>query len=405
MKVLMVNTEYSRGGASHIARTLHNAFNATPGVLSYFAYGRGQNVRDEKALRFAWQLEVYLHAFLTRTTGLQGYGSWCSTKRLVRLIRAWKPDIVHLHNLHGYYLNFSIAKSLGRLGIPIVWTLHDGYPITGRCAYWFECNRWKTGCGCCPDLSRYPKTYLDSSAFMWKRKRECFTQEWNPIIVCPSQWLADRVKESFLRKFRIEVIPNGIDAQTFRPRDGTAIRERLEIPKDKKVVLFVAADLRDERKGVKYFFEALQHVKMDNWIVLTLGRKVSLPREIGPGVEVKQLGYISSQEELAQIYSAADVFCITSVDDNFPTTVLESLACGTPVVGFRVGGIPEQVTKNCGILVSPKNAKALGMAITHLLQNNELREKMGRDCRARAVAYYSIETFRDRYMKLYQELF
>jgi len=404
MKVLLVNTEYHRGGAARIAKTLHNALNAAPGFQSYFAYGRGPRVKGEKVLRFACQLEVYLHAFQTRSTGLQGYGSCFSTHRLFHLIKNWTSDVVHLHNIHGYYLNLKLASELGNIGIPVVWTLHDGWPLTGRCAYLFECDRWKTGCGHCPDLSRYPKTYLDTSAFMWRKKKAAFTRGWNPVIVFPSQWLADRAKESYLGEFRIEVIPNGIDTETFSPIERIAGRERLGIPLEKRVILFVAADLRDERKGARYFFESLQHIKADNYMVLTLGKRVDLKRKLNKTVDIKQLGYISDRNLLSEVYSAADVFCISSLDDNFPTTVLESLACATPVVGFQVGGIPEQVTEDCGILVPPRDSKALGMAITRLLRDDKLREDMSRNCRARAVAEYSVEKFRDRYVELYNKV-
>jgi len=404
MKVLMVNTEYFRGGASRIAKTLYSALNITPEFQSFFAYGRGPKVDDEKTFRFAWQPEVYLHAFLTRTIGLQGYGSWLSTKRFVSFIRKQRSSLIHLHNIHGYYLNLRFVEYLAKLGIPVVWTLHDGWPMTGRCAYFFECDRWKTGCGHCPDLSRYPKTYLDTSAFMWRRKKAVFTQGWNPLIVCPSQWLADRVKESYLNKYRVETIPNGIDTETFSPRERIAGRERLEIPLEKRVILFVAADLNDERKGARYFFESLQHIKADNYMVLTLGKRLDLKGRLKKAAEIKQLGYIADRGLLSEIYSSADVFCISSLDDNFPTTVLESLACGTPIVGFEVGGIPEQVTEDCGILVPSGDAQGLGEAITKLLRDDKLREDMSRNCRARAVAEYSVEKFRDRYVELYNKV-
>jgi len=401
VRVLMVNTEYGRGGASRIAQTLHKAVNASSDHESLFAYGRGPKRQDSRTVRFALSPEVYLHAFLTRLTGLQGYGTWLSTKRLLHLIRDWKPDVIHFHNIHGYYLDLSIARAVGKLETPVVWTLHDAWPLTGRCAYFFECSRWKTGCGHCPDLSRYPKTYFDSSAFMWKKKKRTFTHGWNPIIVCPSQWLADQVKESYLRKFRIEVIPNAIDIQTFRPRDRSEVREELGLPNDKKIVLFAAADLADERKGARYFFECLNFVEADKWMAVTVGKRVNVWRMLNRQVKIKQLGYVAGSEVMAKVYSAADLFCITSLDDNFPTTVLESLACGTPVVGFRIGGIPEQVTDDCGILVPPRDAKALSAAIAKLIQDDRLREELSTNCRARAVADYSISKFRDRYLTVY----
>ena len=404
MKVLMVNTTYSHGGAAQIARMLHQTLNKSSEFSSYFAYGRGPKVRDKQAFRFTWQPEVYLHAFLTRMTGLQGCGSWLSTRRLLRSIRDWEPDIIHFHNIHGYYLDLSIARMMGKLNIPIVWTLHDGWSLTGRCAYLFECNRWKTGCGNCPDLSRYPKTYFDSSAFMWEKKKEYFTSGWNPVIVTPSQWLASKVKESYLSKIRVEVIPNGVDTNVFRPKDKIVIRKRLQIPLNKKVILSVAADLEDERKGIKYFFKALDYIKADNWMVLTVGKKTNLSKYVKTAVNVKQLGYIPDKNLLSDVYNAADVFCITSLDENFPTTVLESMACGTPVVGFRVGGIPEQVTEDCGILVEHKDAKALGKVLEKVIDDEKMREKFAQNCRERALKNYSIDKFVGNYITLYEDL-
>lgn len=403
MKILMLNTAFSRGGAAQIARMLHQALKESSEFSSYFAYGRGPKADNEKALRYAWQPEIYFHAFLTRATSLQGYGTWFSTRRLVKFIIKEDFDLIHLHNLHGYYLDLSFVRSLGKLYIPVVWTLHDGWALTGRCAYWFECDRWKKGCGHCPDLSRYPKTYLDTSALMWRKKKHYFAQGWNPIIVTPSRWLADKVRESYLSQYRVEVIPNGIDTKEFKPKDNGAVRERLGIPSSKKVVVFTAADLGDERKGARYFFESLQHIRADDWIVLTLGKQVDLKGNLGKAVDINQLGYVDDREMLAQVYSAADVFCISSLDDNFPTTVLESLACGTPVVGFKVGGIPEQVTEDCGILVDPREAKALGRAMEQLLRDDKMRQEMSLNCRKRAEQEYNVQRFTDRYIQVYRE--
>mgnify|MGYP001052507287 CR=1 FL=1 len=404
MKILIINTEIFRGGAAQIALRLYHALNESAEISSYFLYGKGPRVSNRKAFRFTWGPEVYLHAFLTRVTGLQGYGTLVSTKRLVDFIVREKFDVIHLHNLHGYYLDLSFVQSLGKLGIPIVWTLHDGWPITGRCAYLSECNSWKIGCGNCPNLSWYPKTYFDSSAFMWKKKKEYFNSGWKPIIVCPSQWLADRVKESYLNKFKIEVIPNGVDTEIFKPKDKIEIRKKLKIALSKKVILSVAANLRDERKGAKYFFEALQHIKTNNWMILTMGKKINLNREVKAKVDIKQLGYISDKNLISDIYNATDVFCSTSLDEVFGLTATESMACGTPVVGFKVGGIPEQVTEDCGILVSPRDEKALGRAIEHLLTDDKMRQEMSLNCRKRAEQKYNIEKFTKRYIQVYREL-
>ncbi|MCL0061597.1 glycosyltransferase family 4 protein [Thermodesulfovibrionales bacterium] len=402
MKILTINTEFFRGGAALVARTLHNALNESSRFSSYFAYGRGPKVNKEKVFKFVWQLEVYFHAFLTRITGLQGYGSWFSTKRFQKFILKENFDLIHLHNFHGYYLDLSFIKFLGKLNIPIIWTLHDGWPITGRCAYFFECNHWKIGCGNCSNLSWYPKTYFDSSAFMWKRKKEYFTSEWNPIIVCPSQWLAEQIKKSYLNKYQTKVIPNGVNTEIFRPKDKINNKKELGISSGKKIILTIAADLKDERKGIKYFFNSLKKLDTKNYLVLTVGKKIDKLTNFP--FEIRQFGYISNQNFLADIYNIADIFCITSLDENFPITVLESMACGTPVVGFKTGGIIEQVTDNCGILVEPKNTEQLAEAMEKILKDEERRKKFGLNCRKRVLENYSIEKFKEQYLNLYKNV-
>jgi len=402
MKLLIVNTEFNRGGAAQIARTLFQSLNQKSVFECHFAYGRGEKVDDEKTIKFAYLPEVYSQGLLTRCFGLQGYGSWFSTRVLERFIIKEKFDLIHLHNLHGYYLNLDFIKFLGRLDIPVVWTLHDGWPMTGRCAYWFDCEKWKTRCEKCSDINRYPKTFIDSSSFMWKKKKEYFNSGWNPIIVCPSQWLADKVKESYLSKHQVKVIPNAIDIEIFKPKDKDFIRKRYGISTKKKIVLFIAADIQDERKGVKYFLKSLKHIKSENLIIITLGKKLNFKSSIEINdIEIKQLGYTKDRNKISDIYNISDIFCISSLDDNFPTTVLEAMACGIPVIGFKVGGIPEQVTEDCGIMVKPKDIEALGRALEKLLNDDELRRKFGVNCRKRVLQNYAIEKFTKKKKKIY----
>lgn len=400
----MINTEFNRGGAAQIAQTLYHILNKNNNIVCYFAYGRGGKANYANTYKFAYQSEVYFQALLTRISGLQGYGSWFSTKRLEKFIIKEKFDLIHLHNLHGYYLNLSFINFLGKLEIPIIWTLHDGWPMTGRCSYLFNCEGWKTGCKKCPDLNRYPKTFNDSSALMWEKKRDYFSLAWNPVIVCPSQWLADRVKESYLKKYDVVVIPNAVDTEIFKSKNKDVIRKKYGIPLEKKIILFVAANLKDERKGVKYFLKSLKHVKLENLMIITVGWEIEFNRFIESGnYKIIQLGYIQDKEEISDIYNIADVFCTSSLDDNFPTTVLEALACGVPVVGFSVGGIPEQVTEDCGIMVKPKDSKSLGEAINKLLNDDEMRKRFGLNCRKRVLQNYTVEKFRDKYIEIYKK--
>lgn len=403
LKVLMINTEFNRGGAAKITRTLYQALNKRDEITCYFAYGRGNGPKEETVYKFAFLPEIYFQGFITRITGLQGYGSWFSTKRLEDYIHGGKFDLIHLHNIHGYYLNLGFIKFLGKLDIPVIWTLHDGWPITGGCAYWFDCEKWKVGCKNCPDLSSYPKSFIDSTSFMWKKKKNYFLSEWNPVIVCPSQWLTDRVKESYLKEYQVKVIPNAVDIKIFKPKNKKSIRKKYKIPIEKKVILCLAADLDDERKGVKYFFKSLKYIKLKNWMVVTAGKVIDCDKIKDVDIEIKQMCYIKDKNNISDIYNLADIFCISSLDDNFPTTVLEAMACGIPVVGFDVGGIPEQVTEDCGFMVKSKDVRALGKAMERLLTNDKMRRNFGENCRKRVLKNYTIKEFVDNYIKIYNE--
>lgn len=403
MRVLIVNTTYKRGGAAGIAQALHRELSRLEGFESLFAYGRGAE-QEPGTVCFALQAEVYLHALLTRATGVQGYGTWLSTRRLIKLIQEWKPDIIHFHNMHGYYLDLSIAEAAGRSGIPVAWTLHDPWPLTGRCGYFLDCERWRTGCGECPYPREYPKAYFDSSAWMWPRKRKLLGGIWNPVIVSPSRWLASLTEEACDGRCCVEVIPNGIDTGVFRPYSREQARKELGLPLEKKIILFAAAKLAIKRKGVAHFLEALEFVKVDNGMVLLVGGEVDRGKNLLSGVELRSLGYVRGAEAMAKVYSAADLYCITSLADNFPTTVLEAMACGIPVVGFAVGGIPEQVAEDCGKLVPLGDSRALGEAITNLLKDDVARERMGVHCRERVEQKYNLRQFVERHIALYREL-
>jgi len=404
MRVLAINTEFARGGAARISSTLHRCLQAREDVEPLFVYGRGAAPPDATAARTGTVAEVYAHAVITRLTGLQCIGSPRSTRQLQRIVARFSPDIVHLHNIHGYFLDLSFLEFLSDLECHLVWTLHDAWALTGRCAYFFECTRWKTGCGHCPDLRRYPRTYVDSSSLMWKRKRAAISQLRHVKFVAPSRWLGEKAEEAYPRMGSTAVIPNGIRVDTFVPFDRGQARMKLGIPADRPVIMTAAADLNDPRKGVGYLLTALNAMETPSAIVLTMGLDRGEFSPLPHGFEHRSLGYVTDLADLVLAYSAADVFCITSLDENFPTTVLEAMACGTPIVGFSVGGIPEQVTTDCGILVPVKDSHELARALDRALQDRGRLREMSVGCRARAVSEYSIETFCERYVGLYKSL-
>ena len=402
MNILQINTSYSKGGAAQIARTIYKNIRKKSNFSSYFAYGRGDN-ENFNINKFTYKSEIYLHALITRFTGYEGIGTYFSTKKLIKYIENNNINLIHLHNIHGYYLNLNFIKYLIKNKFPVVWTLHDTWSFTGSCAYYFDCKKWKSGCGNCPNLETYPKNYIDQSKKMWMKKQKLFSLGWRPIVITPSEWLANEAKKSFLKDHKIEVINNGINTNTFKPRDNNIIRKKLNIPLQKKVILFVAADLGDERKGAKYFFEALNYLESDNFLVVTIGKKYE-KKFNNIGIEIKQLGYIYDREKLSEVYSMSDVFCITSLDEVFGLTVTESLSSGTPVVAFDVGGIPEQVKDGCGFTVKTKNTNELAHKIKLLLEDEKLNKEMSQKAREKAVNNYSVVKMVDQYTKVYNKL-
>ena len=287
----------------------------------------------------------------------------------------------------------------------MVWTLHDMNPFTGGCHYDLGCGRHRSRCHQCPQLESQRDN--DLAAQIWDRKKTLFDRI-RPDrlhIATPSSWLADEVKRSpLLNRFDVSVIPNGVDLENFAPRNKHSARDVFGIPQKSKVVLFVADGLRLHRKGFGTLVEALQRLsqRVPNVCVVCVGHN-----DPPPGLRVPwiHLGYINNDRLLSNIYSAADVFVIPSFQDNLPNTVLESMACGTPVAGFAVGGIPDMIQHGkTGLLAPPSDAISLGAAITELLKNTERQLTLSANCRRVAVHRYSLARQAVRYYELYKEL-
>ncbi len=312
-------------------------------------------------------------------------------------------DLINLHWIAGFvdYRSFFLRAPSH---IPIVWTFHDMNPFTGGCHYDEDCGRFVECCGECPQLGS--KDVHDLSRQIWRRKRNIF-QRLEPEalhIVTPSLWLAEEAKRSsLLGRFSSSVIPNGLDTDSFSARDPSIARAVLEVPENAKVVLFVAGSTDNWRKGFVFLANALSELPElpDLFLVSLGGGKPALNSRINH----LHLGYADNDRLLSFAYSAADVFVISSVQDNFPNTVLEALACGTPVVGFSVGGIPEMVRSGVtGLLAPPGDERALAGAISHLLENDATRAEMSANCRRIATEEYSLEIQANRYIELYEDL-
>jgi len=306
-----------------------------------------------------------------------------------------------LHNIHGYYLHVGILfKYLKNKTIPVVWTLHDCWPFTGHCAHfeWVSCEKWKTECNNCPLTHIYPSSwYIDNSKKNFYEKKSLFQGLENLTIVTPSLWLKGLVKQSFLKDYPVKVINNGIDLERFKPVETEIVKDKYSLT-GYKIVLGVAS-VWDRIKGLDHFKQLSKLLYEDVRIVLVgLNKKQiqSLPQNI-IGVERTE-----SVEELTALYSCADVFVNPTLVDNFPTTNLEALACGTPVVTYDTGGSPEAVDEETGIVVEQGDIGKLLTAVNKIL--NHGKEQYKSNCRKRAVQKYDkIERYQD-YLKLYESI-
>lgn len=399
MKILQISSHYNQGGAAKIATYLHRQLTKA-GVEVKTLYGRGEVQEEQGVTYYGSSLSVLMDAFLSRLTGYSGCFSKGPTRKLLKEIRAFSPDIVHLHALHGYYLHIPMLfEYLRKEQIPWVWTFHDCYAFTGNCGYPFDCGRWQSGCGQCPYLKNYPKSlFFDRSRKMWERKKELFTSGQRGVVVAPSAWLTGEAQKSFMGKFPCITIHNGIDTETvFCPRSRAEVRAKLGFAPEEKIVLGIATDYKDTRKGVQYILQAARELGERVRFVL-----IGYDGEI-PCKNVTALKGISDSTLLAEYYCAADVFVLPSLAENYATTAVEALACGTPVVGFAVGGIPEQLTDGMGLVVPAKDGQAFTRAIEAVL-SGKAKLCTQEERRERALKNNTLQGMVEQYCRVYEKV-
>ena len=312
-------------------------------------------------------------------------------------------DVYNLHWIAGF---LDYQAFFGRLGnsIPIVWTLHDMNPFTGGCHYTAGCGKFTTQCDACPALgSNDPK---DLASRVFSRKMKAYTHMAPAMvrIVTPSIWLGTEARKSTLfGRFAVTTIPNGLDTDNFQPRNKACAREAFGLPEDASVIMFTAQSLANHRKGMDCLGAALQEVRIPGEIYLLAAGAGRLPKGLPhPCVTT---GELTSERLLSFAYSAADVLVCPSREDNLPNVVLEAMACGTPVIGFHIGGIPDMVRPGkTGLLAVPEDVRSLREAIETVLKDASLRASMSRECRHVAEKEYALELQADRYLRLYEEL-
>lgn len=399
-KLLQINSAINYGSTGKIAEQI-GLLVMQRGWNSYIAHGRYINHSKSQAIKVGGLLDWIYHALMTRITDRHGLYSRFATRKLIRKISAINPDIIHLHNIHGYYINYKILfEYLQNTDIPVVWTFHDCWSMMGHCTHfeYAKCDRWKTGCYDCPEKKSYPASLLiDRSRRNYIEKRELFTSVKNMTIVPVSNWLGGIVKESFLGKYDVKVIHNGIDISTFQPLPSD-IKERYGIV-DKKIILGVASPW-SSRKGLTDFLELHRHISSNKYQIVLIGLSEDQIKSLPNGII--GLARTESVEELAQWYSVADVFVNPTYEDTYPTTNLEAISCGTPVVTYKTGGSPESVTSETGRVVDKGDIASLAKAIE--LFCAEDREALRQRCREYAVAHFDKQECFKKYIELYEKL-
>lgn len=399
-RLLQINATCNWGSTGRIAEQI--ADNASKvGWDCIMAHG-GRYVCKSKytSVQVSSKIDNYIHAIKGEFLGRHGLGSTIATKKFVRIIRDMQPDIIHLHNIHGYYLNFQVLfEYLAESKIPIVWTLHDCWSFTGHCTH-FEmagCKKWQTGCNHCPlMMAQYKSRIIDRSSKNYILKKKLYEHLFNLTIVPVSMWLGNLVSQSILGRFPVRVIPNGIDLDVFKPQSST-IRNDLNIAKDKTVLLGVVGSGFDEEKGKKEFVELAKH---SEYQIILVGLSKKEAKDLPANIIV--IERTSNQKELAKYYTVADVFLNPTYNDTFPTTNIEAQACGTPVVTYRTGGSPETIDLSTGFVVEKGDIKGIINAIETIRTSSSTSYSLA--CRERAeILFNKDERFMD-YIKLYESL-
>lgn len=387
MKVVQINT-FSYKAAGNIMMNLHKAM-LDRGIDSYVAWGRGRKAENNHEFYMNDDLGVKIHGVYTRVTDKHGFGSTNSTKKLLKWIDKIGPDVIHLHCIHGYYINIELLFNYIReRKIKVIWTQHDCWAFTGHCAYFdaVGCEKWKTGCHDCEQLNTYPASKIyDNSIWNWNKKKTLFTGI-DITIVTPCKWLQNLMKDSFLGIYKSEVIYNGIDITVFKPTKSE-FKKQYGI-ENMKIILGVAGEWT-VRKGLRDIIKLNNAIDKDEYVVVVVGitkdQKKDLPNDI------IALPRTENVNELVKIYSSAYVYFNPTYEDNFPTTNLEALACGTSVITYNTGGSGESIDNHGVILEKGDWQGALSIMNSIPITNSSLLNE----------EKFSKEAMIERYLEIY----
>lgn len=336
-----------------------------------FSFVGHDNARDNNTFRIGNKLSNLSCIFFS-FIGLDGHGAIFSTKKFIKKLKELNPDIIHIHNIHGYYLNYKIFFNYLKKEFKgkVVWTLHDCWPITGHCSHFsfVECSKWKTECKNCPQLNTYPKEIIDTSKYKYQIKKKLFTNIKNLTIITPSKWLANVIRQSFLKEYEIKVINNGIDLSIFKKYESKElidIYKRYKLPQDKKIILGVSNGW-NIKKGLNDFIELSKVIDKNKYQIVLVGTDEKTEKII-PN-EIITIQRTDNQRDLAKLYNIAHKYLNFSIEETFGLTTIEAMVCGTPVIVYNKTAIPECVSFNSGYVVKNYESR-INEVINHLEDN------------------------------------
>ena len=375
------------------------------GWESYIAYSRARDgiiPHTSKLIPVGDKADLAIHALETRLFDAHGLASKRATRELIRRIEDVSPDIIQIHNVHGYFLNYPmLCDFLGRSGIPVVWTAHDCWLFTGHCYHYSSagCYRWKTGCYSCPLKTSFPASWLlDRSDRNYELKKKSLTGMKNLHLVAASEWMKKEMSESFLSGVPCTVIHNGIDLDVFKPSNNEQTKGKYGINTPHYVIAVASIWLKE--KGFDDLMRLAGILDEDNTLVM-VGRMTKKQEKVLPG-NVIHIPRTSDATALAELYSGAVAFLNPTWQDNYPTVNLEAIACGTPVITYRTGGSPESVTDKTGFIVEQGDIDGIAKIINDIIGNNSYL--YGLNCREYALAHFDKEKCFRKYIDLYESL-
>lgn len=392
MKVLQINSFFTVGGPPRIVNGIYDTL-IEEGHECKIAAAREKMYKPEDSIRIGTNKSVNINALKARVFDNEGFNAKNATRKLIEWIKGYDPDVIHLHNLHGYYINIELLFDyLKTTEKPVIWTLHDCWAFTGHSAYCdaVDCNRWKDGCFECPQIRKYPKAYIDRSKENWEKKKRILCGVKNLTIVTPSQWLADLVRESFLCEYPVRVIHNGIDLKQFKPLKND-FRNTYKL-KGKYVVLGVAS-IWSDFKGLSDYVK-LSNMLGEDYKIVLVGLSDDQIKELPKSI--LGLPRTHSIKELACIYSSADVFLNLTYCDTFPTVNIESIACGTPVITYKTGGSSEIINSTNGYVVEKGDIQSVKFLLENIRKKDWNREYVSSQ-----AAQYDRQTATDQYISAY----